>query len=179
MAPGTACGPTLPDSRAVPEDDSSRPVLRPTWLPRSTVLEDDSSQHADDCGPHSWSLLGAILPPSPQSHNRGRSAALPHQPRPPPPRRYHTAIPRGQLQVPQRGLACNEGLRRGPEWTSAGRDFQSGGKAVIVRGCSPSRSRTRPRRKPGRQESPWLAASKSCKGKLRGRSFSFFCLFSA
>ena len=97
------------------------------------MLEDDSSHHSDDCGPQSCSLLGAILLPSPQSHNRGRSAALPHQTRPPPPRRYHTAIPRGQLQVPQRGLACNEGLRRGPEWTSAGRDFQSGGKAVIVR----------------------------------------------
>lgn len=44
-----------------------RMTFMPTWLSRSTMLEDYSSQCAENCGPSSCIILGAILPPPPRS----------------------------------------------------------------------------------------------------------------
>lgn len=94
---------------ACPSGQHSCPEV-PCWktaalsMPRAVVLE-------------SCIVLGAILPPSPQSPHRGRRAALPQQPRVSLPRGYHTAIPRGSSSS-HRGvwgaMRASGGLQSGP-----------------------------------------------------------------
>lgn len=157
----SACGPRWPQSRAVAEDDSSRHALQANTAAqrcRAGRLQLSACQ-----GPWSLELYRAgchpppFTPKSPQRTESSPATAAQGFSAPGVPHSH----PQGQLELPQRGLGCDEGLGRAPEWTGAGRDFQDGGKAVIVRGCSPSRPQIRRQRKPVRQESPSLGAFES------------------